>query len=159
MGMKQTIDVINKMEADGVVARYAIGGAVAAYNYIEPTVTEDLDILVSFDEMPGQPKSGLVTLGPLYSYLQKRGYEDFVREGILVDGWLVQFLPVADALDAEGLAAAIEIDLEINPLQKNHDTGFASGAHRCNSGKDRQSKGLRSDFARCGRFWRSTWSS
>jgi hypothetical protein len=118
MGMKQTIDVINKMEADGVVARYAIGGAVAAYNYIEPTVTEDLDILVSFDEMPGQPKSGLVTLGPLYSYLQKRGYEDFVREGILVDGWLVQFLPVADALDAEGLAAAIEIDLEINPLQK-----------------------------------------
>jgi hypothetical protein len=118
MGMKQTIDVINKMEADGVVARYAIGGAVAAYNYIEPTVTEDLDIPVSFDEMPGQPKSGLVTLGPLYSYLQKLGYGDFVREGILVEGWLVQFLPVADALDVEGLAAAIEIDLEINPLQK-----------------------------------------
>jgi hypothetical protein len=49
MGMKQTLDVINAMEADGVIGRYAIAGAVAAYNYIEPTVTEDVDILVSFD--------------------------------------------------------------------------------------------------------------
>jgi hypothetical protein len=29
MGMKQTLDVLNLMEADGVVSRYAIGGAVA----------------------------------------------------------------------------------------------------------------------------------
>ena len=50
MGMKQTLDVINRMEADGIIGRYAIAGAVAAYNYIEPTVTEDLDILVSFDQ-------------------------------------------------------------------------------------------------------------
>jgi hypothetical protein len=47
MGVKQTL-VINTMEADGVIGRYAISGAVAAYNYIEPTVTDDLDILVSF---------------------------------------------------------------------------------------------------------------
>lgn len=36
MGIKQTLDVINEMERDGVIERYAIGGAVAAYNYIEP---------------------------------------------------------------------------------------------------------------------------
>jgi hypothetical protein len=44
MGMKQTLDVINRMEADGIIGRYAIAGAVAAYNYIEPSLTEDLDI-------------------------------------------------------------------------------------------------------------------
>jgi hypothetical protein len=27
MGMKQTLDVINRMEADGVIGRYAIAGA------------------------------------------------------------------------------------------------------------------------------------
>ena len=46
MGMKQTLDVINAMETDGAIGRYAIAGAVAAYNYVAPTVTEDLDILV-----------------------------------------------------------------------------------------------------------------
>ena len=49
MGMKQTLDVINRMEADGIIGRYAIAGAVAAYNYIEPAVTSDLDILVAFE--------------------------------------------------------------------------------------------------------------
>jgi hypothetical protein len=48
MGMKQTLDVINRMEADGVIGRYAIAGAVAAYNYVEPSVTEE-DILISID--------------------------------------------------------------------------------------------------------------
>jgi hypothetical protein len=31
MGMKQTLDVLNRMEVEGVIDRYAIGGAVAAY--------------------------------------------------------------------------------------------------------------------------------
>jgi hypothetical protein len=36
VGMRQTLDVLNAMEADGVIDRYAMAGAVAAYNYIEP---------------------------------------------------------------------------------------------------------------------------
>jgi hypothetical protein len=36
MGMKQTIEVLNRMAADGIVESYAIGGAIAAFNYIEP---------------------------------------------------------------------------------------------------------------------------
>jgi prolyl-tRNA editing enzyme YbaK/EbsC (Cys-tRNA(Pro) deacylase) len=31
MGMKQTLDVLNRMEGEGVIDRYAIGGAVGAY--------------------------------------------------------------------------------------------------------------------------------
>ncbi len=68
MGMKQTLDVINRMEADGIIGRYAISGAVAAYYYIEPAVTEDLDLLVSFDEASNQPGSGLITLSPIFRF-------------------------------------------------------------------------------------------
>jgi hypothetical protein len=106
MGMRQTLDVINAMEAGGVVERYAIAGAVAAYNYIEPTVTEDVDILISFDVPSDRPRSGLVTLAPILSYLKSRGYDQYRKEGLLIEGWPVQFLPLADDLDAEALAQA-----------------------------------------------------
>jgi hypothetical protein len=115
MGMKQTLDVINRMEADRIIGRYAIAGAVAAYNYIEPTVTEDVDILVAFDSSPRQPQSGLVTLGPVLSYLKDKGYSEFRKEGILIEGWAVQFIPVASDLDAEALAKADDVELEIGP--------------------------------------------
>jgi hypothetical protein len=114
MGMKQTIDVINRMEADGIIGRYAITGAVAAYNYVEPTVTEDVDILIAFDS-GRRSQTGLITLEPILSYLKGKGYSDFRKEGILIEGWAVQFIPVANDLDAEALAAADEIDLEIHP--------------------------------------------
>src|SRR5271169_2932000 len=64
MSIKETLEIINVMEAEGVIDRYAIAGAVAAYNYIEPAVTDDLDILISFEETPHQAKTGLVTLAP-----------------------------------------------------------------------------------------------
>jgi len=114
MGMKQTLDVINRMEADGVIGRYAIAGAVAAYNYVEPTVTEDVDILIAFDSARQHPSSGLVSLGPILSYLKDRGYSDFREEGILIEGWAVQFIPVANGLDAEALANAADVELEVN---------------------------------------------
>jgi hypothetical protein len=85
--MKQTLDVLNQMEADGIIGRYAIGGAVAAYNYIEPTVTDDLDVLVSFETNPGQLQSGLITLSPLFEYLKGKGYSEFRQEGLVIEGW------------------------------------------------------------------------
>jgi len=114
MGMKQTLDVINRMEADGIIGRYAIAGAVAAYNYIEPTLTEDLDILVSFDRAQGGARSGLILLSPILTYLKARGYDQFRNEGVLIEGWPVQFIPVSSDLDAEALAQAEPIDLQIS---------------------------------------------
>src|SRR3989449_11564987 len=104
MGLKQTLDVLNAMEADGIIGRYAISGAVAAYNYIEPTVTADLDILISFHETSARPKSGLITLAPIFAYLKAKGYQEHRKEGLIIQGWPVQFLPVASDLDAEALA-------------------------------------------------------
>jgi hypothetical protein len=46
MSLSKTIEVVTKLAEQGVIERYAIAGAVAALNYIEPTLTEDLDILV-----------------------------------------------------------------------------------------------------------------
>jgi hypothetical protein len=113
MGMKQTLDVINKMEADRVISRYAIAGAVAAYNYIEPTLTEDMDLLVSFPSETDEPQPGLLSLQPVHSYLKQHGYDRFRGEGIMIEGWPVQFLPVSDDLDAEALARAIETTIQI----------------------------------------------
>jgi hypothetical protein len=100
------------MVTDGIIQKYAVAGAVAALNYIEPTITQDLDILVSFDDLQSRP-SGLVTLGPLVSYLRDRGYTEFENEGIVIESWPVQFLPVASDLDAEGLNQAVEVEIDL----------------------------------------------
>jgi len=112
--MKHTIKVINRMEADGIIGRYAIGGAFAAYYYVEPTVTDDVDILVSLDEASGATKAGLISLAPIFSYLKAAGYEEFRQGGLVIEGWPVQFLPVADDLDGEALVQANEVDVQIS---------------------------------------------
>ncbi len=111
-GLKNALQVINGMVTDGIIQKYAVAGAVAALNYIEPTITQDLDILVSFDELRSGP-TGLVTLDPLISYLRDRGYTQFENEGIVIEGWPVQFLPVANDLDVEGLNQAVEVEIEL----------------------------------------------
>jgi len=39
VGIKEVIETINRMQADGVIERYAIGGAVTATFYLEPVAT------------------------------------------------------------------------------------------------------------------------
>jgi hypothetical protein len=111
MAIANTVAVLNAMQADGVIGRYAIAGAVAAYNYIEPTLTEDLDVLVAFNDPPQRKVTGLVTLEPIFSFLAGQGYARLEGEGVIIEGWRVQFLPAANALDEEALASADEIAL------------------------------------------------
>lgn len=113
--MKSTFRIINRMVADGVIGKYAVGGAVAALNYIEPALTHDLDVLISVDHLADQPKSGLVSLEPVFGYLRKAGYDEFRKEGAVIEGWPVQFLPVANDLDAESLAQAVEVEIAAEP--------------------------------------------
>jgi len=47
LSISQVITLINQMEADGVVERYALGGAVGATFYLEPVATLDVDIFVA----------------------------------------------------------------------------------------------------------------
>jgi hypothetical protein len=111
-GIQDTFRVIDRMVADRVIGRYAVAGAVAALNYVEPTLTHDVDILISVEELQDPAKTGLVTLEPIFAYLRKAGYSQFAAEGIVIEGWPVQFLPVASRLDAEGLDQAVGIEVE-----------------------------------------------
>ena len=102
--MEETLRVLNDLEREGVLTRYAIGGAMGATFYCEPVLTFDLDVFVL---LPATP-SGLLTLSPLYYALRKRG---FVEEGesVNVEGVPVQFLPVYNTLLRESLDQAREV--------------------------------------------------
>ena len=104
--LKDVFAVISRMEADGVIQRYALGGAVAATFYLEPIATIDVDCFVSFGGGPG-----LVNLEPIYDYLTNLGCQA-QGEYLVVAGWPVQFLPPTGPLAEEALAEAATVDLE-----------------------------------------------
>lgn len=106
--MKKTFEMINRMRDEGVIDRYALGGAVAATFYLEPFATLDIDIFISF---PNVAPGSLVSLDRIYSYLAKLGYRPSA-EHIEVEGWSVQFLPADDLLYDEALNESIETDLD-----------------------------------------------
>ncbi len=45
--LSKALAVINRMKADGVIDKYAIGGAIGAMFYTEPSATYDLDVFIS----------------------------------------------------------------------------------------------------------------
>jgi hypothetical protein len=112
MSLRSTIAAVAKLAEAGAFRQYAIAGAVAALNYIEPTLTEDLDILVSIAHFETRP-SGLILLTPIEKALADMGYTERTDVGYMIDGWPVQFLPVASALDEEALQKAIEVDIAL----------------------------------------------
>ena len=122
--MKATLEVINRMQADGIIARYAIGGAVGAIFYLEPVATLDIDIFISFRK---DPAGGLVSLSPIYEYLTARGHKA-ESEYVIVEGWPVQFLPAPNALVEEAVAEAVQTELEGVPtwvMTAEHLTAIA----------------------------------
>ncbi|MEO8008671.1 MAG: hypothetical protein ABI728_09155 [Betaproteobacteria bacterium] len=101
--MEATLQVLNELEREGVITRYAIGGAVGAIFYMEPFLTYDVDVFVLLPQTAG----GLLTLTPIYEALRKRGCRE-EGECILIEGVPVQFLPAYNALLEEALAEARE---------------------------------------------------
>lgn len=98
--MEKTLEVLNRLEAAGLIGRYAIGGAVAAAYYVEPTVTYDLDV---FTVIPGT--SLLIELSPIYTQLKAWGYKE-QGAGVEIEGWEVQLLPPPGPLEQAALDAA-----------------------------------------------------
>jgi hypothetical protein len=102
--MEQALRVLNELEHNGVLGRYAIGGAMAATFYVEPLLTFDLDIFVVLASQGGL----LVSLTPLYEALRERGYPA-EAEFVPIAGVPVQFLPAYNPLVEEALAAARDV--------------------------------------------------
>lgn len=109
--MESTLQLLNQLERDGVLSRYAIGGAMAAMFYVEPVSTFDLDVFVV---LPHQ--GGLLTLSPLYEALRDKGYTE-QGECVMIEGIPVQFLPAYNALLEEALEQARETSYESTPTR------------------------------------------
>lgn len=45
--MEKVIELLNRMQADGVIEKFAIGGGIAAIYYLEPHSTEGIDVFLS----------------------------------------------------------------------------------------------------------------
>ncbi len=112
MSLRGTIEVVTRLAKEGAIEKYSIAGAVAALNYIQPTLTEDLDILVAVGHFERRP-SGLIMFSPIEDALIRMGYSERTDLGFMIEGWPVQFLPVASALDEEALEKAIDVDIEL----------------------------------------------
>ena len=105
--MERTLRVLDDLKRAGVIAEYAIGGAMAAIFYTEPILTFDLDVFVRFSE----GDSTLLTLQPIYDALSQRGFLP-ESECVNIEGIPVQFLPAYNALVEEGLKEAREVMYE-----------------------------------------------
>jgi hypothetical protein len=131
--MRKTLEVLNRLESDGIISRYAIGGAMAATFYVEPFTTFDLDVFVILSQQVGLP---LASLSPIYTALHGMGYTDD-KECIIVEGVPVQFLPVYNALLEEALEQAVDVpyeDLTTRVFSAEHLVAVAVQTRR---GKDR----------------------
>lgn len=101
--MEKTLRVINSLESEGIIGRYAIGGAFGLLFFAEPAVTFDVDVFCHLPQ-PGL----LVDLAPLYKHLTGMGYET-EDEHVRIEGVPVQFLPPTTPLVEEALENAVEM--------------------------------------------------
>lgn len=108
MSIREVIATINQMEADGVIDRYAIGGAVGATFYLEPVATLDVDVFVTFKTTPG---SQLLSLEPVFDYLLTHGGV-IEKEYVVIAGFPVQILPPTSGVAEEAMSQALEKDVE-----------------------------------------------
>ena len=113
MEIREVIRKINQMQVDGVIDRYAIGGAVGATFYLEPTATLDIDV---FTRLRREPGSIIVTPAPIFDYLKAHG-GTMEGEYIVVAGTPVQFLPPGSPLVEEALDQAVEKDVDGTPVR------------------------------------------
>lgn len=95
----------NGLVAAGLIADWALGGALAAIYYVEPFTTYDADIFfIPID------RSLTAGIPAIYSYLQKEGWQ-VEREHLLIRGFPVQFLAAA-GLTEEAVREAENIDYQ-----------------------------------------------
>ena len=98
--MQDVCDILEQLLGEGIVSRYAVGGATAAGFHGEPLATRDVDVFVFLDPPDG---SMLVTLDPVFRRLGELGFNEFEEEGLLIHGFPVQFLSAAPGLEAEAV--------------------------------------------------------
>jgi hypothetical protein len=98
------------MKSDGVIAEYAIAGALALLFWSEPIPTYDLDVLVFLPESIG------LSLGPIYEWAERRGYRS-EKEHIIIEDLPVQFVPAHSELADEAIETAADMTYGSTPIR------------------------------------------
>ncbi len=109
--MKELAQLLNEMQAAGVIEDYALFGAMAQMRYTEAVATLDADVLIAV----ASPERMDVLAG-VYDFCARRG---FAPEGdaIRVGAWPVQFVPAFSPLTEEALKHADTADFEGVPFR------------------------------------------
>jgi hypothetical protein len=102
--IEDTIAAIQRLEEQGVISRYAVGGAVGATFYLEPIATMDVDVFITVDP---RGESRIASLQPIFESLVAQG-ATVEGEHVVIAGWPVQFLPAANSLLVEAVKEAVE---------------------------------------------------
>jgi hypothetical protein len=131
--VESTLQILNSLEHEGLLNKYALGGAMAATFYVEPVLTFDLGVFVILPKNP----EGLMTLEPLYAALRARGYNE-EGEFVLIEGIPVQFLPAYNPLVEEALAEAQETTYESTPIRVLRAEYLLAIALQTGRNKDRE---------------------
>jgi hypothetical protein len=129
-----TYRVINQMVADGVIKNYALGGAMGAFFYIEPSYTADMDMFCALAHEP--LSSGLVMLNPITDYLRSKGF-DTTDIGAMIHGIDVQFQFPSDSLGEASIDSAITHDLDGTPVRVMTPEYLVAHMLKTNRPKDR----------------------
>lgn len=132
--MQAVCDVLEQLLREGILTRYAIGGATAAGFHGEPLATRDVDVFVFIDP---PDDAILVTLDPLFKRLSELGFNEFEEEGLLVHGFPVQFLSVAPGLETEAVEQAMLVEWEDHRLRVMRPEHLAAIALSVGRPKDR----------------------
>ena len=101
--MRDTLKVLLQIRDEGILADFAIGGAIAASFFTPAVATEDLDIFAFLKPSP----SGLLMLTPLYERLQALGGR-IENEYVVIGKWPVQILPAYTPLVEEAVSYAVD---------------------------------------------------
>ena len=110
-----TLGVLDEMKREGIIKKYAIGGAFAAILHYEPISTIDLDIFFFLNEKNDSP---ILSLNAIYEFARAKGFS-FDHEFVNIHGWLVQFVEAShSALWTEAIETAdlMEIDDKDAPV-------------------------------------------
>lgn len=94
--------ILNRMQDEGLVTHYAVGGATAVLFYAEPTRTYDLDVFVALEAVGNH---ALAPLSRVYEWAREQGF-GLQAEHLLIKGVPVQLLPAYNALVKGALLTA-----------------------------------------------------
>jgi hypothetical protein len=110
MALADSLRAIASLKDRGIIGRYATTRAVAAVLHSAAVMTRDVDVLLevaAFDRFAGS----LLLTTRLDAALAALGYSERDREGIIVEGWPVRFIPVASDLDEAALDDSISVEV------------------------------------------------